>query len=268
MDARRMAYRRIGSGPTIVLVHGIPGHAGGWAEVEAHLARSFDVITVDLLGFGDSEGWRSPSIDEVGPHAQAVGLAALLDGLEVDDATIVGHDFGAPIAVLVAASRPERVQALVLLAGNTFPDTPVPFPLSLTAVPVIGALMSRLLFSGTSLRLMLRRGVGGGSQPPDPAGYLGDERQLRTIATIFSGALTRLADLYAPVAAALESISVPVLVGWGDQDPFFPLEQGQRTATAAGGRLHVFEGAGHYLPHERPDELAGIIAAFVAPSRR
>ena len=53
-----------------------------------------------------------------------------------------------------------------------------------------------------------------------------------------------------------------MLVGWGDRDPFFPLEQGERTAAAANARLHVFRGAGHFLPHERPAEVAREIAAF------
>lgn len=261
-----IAHRRRGSGPTVVLVHGIPGDGRCWRIVELELARSCDVITVDLLGFGESSGTPKPSIEEVGPAAQATALAALLDELGVRGATIVGHDYGAPIAVLLAGSRPELVGALVLLAGNTFPDTPIPFPLSLTTAPLIGGLVSRLLFSRPSLELMLRRGVGEGSASPEPAVYVGDDRQHRTIATIFANALTRLDELYSPVASALPSVTVPVLVGWGERDPFFPVEQGARTAAACGGTLHVFEGAGHFLPHERPEEVARLVADLVARS--
>lgn len=100
--------------------------------------------------------------------------------------------------------------------------------------------------------------------PPDGRVYLGDHGQRRTIATIFSGALTRLAELYDPVAAALQDIKIPVLVGWGDRDPFFPLAQGERTAAAAGAPLRVFPGAGHFLPHERPVEVAREIAVLAA----
>ncbi len=107
---------------------------------------------------------------------------------------------------------------------------------------------------------MLRQGTGPGSAPPDARVYLGDRRQRQTTAVIFSGALARLEELYTPVAAALEHLDVPVLVGWGDRDPFFPVEQGERTATVANGRLCLFEGAGHFLPHERPTEVARAIA--------
>lgn len=261
-----MAYRRNGDGPTVVLVHGIPARGRAWERVEALLTGSFDVVTPDLIGFGESDGPNTPTVDDVGPAAQAAALERLLDDLGVRGATVVGHDFGAPVGALLTAGRPDLVSALSILSGNTFPDTPIPFPLSLTNAPFIGGVVSRWLFSRPSLALMLRQGIGPGSTPPDAGVYLGDRRQRRTIAAIFSGALTRLDELYTPVAAALHDIAVPVLVGWGDHDPFFPVEQGERTATAADGRLHVFEGAGHFLPHERPTEVAREIADFATSS--
>ena len=263
-----MAYRREGNGPTAVLVHGIPGQGRAWQRVESVLSGSFDVVTPDLIGFGESDRPSRPTIETVGPVAQACALEKFLDEVGVRSATVVGHDFGAPVATLLASRRPDLVSALSLLSGNTFPDTPIPFPLSLAKAPVIGGFSSRLLFSGPSLAFMLRRGTGPKSAPPDAGVYLGDDGQRRTIATIFSGALTRLEEMYTPVAAALEDLDVPVLVGWGDHDPFFPVEQGERTASAAGGHLRLFEGAGHFLPHERPTELAREIADFAASLRR
>jgi pimeloyl-ACP methyl ester carboxylesterase len=263
-----MVYRRAGSGPTVVLLHGTPGQGRAWARVQAALEGAFDVVVPDLIGFGDSDRPPTPTIENVGPAAQAAGVAALLDELGAHHASVVGHDFGAPVGVLLVTMRPDLVGALSVLAGNTFPDTPIPFPLSLTTAPVVGDLFSRLLFSAPSLALMLRQGTGPGSAPPDADVYLGDRGQRRTIATIFSGALTRLAELYSPVAAALEDLEVPVLVGWGDRDPFFPLEQGERTAAAVNALLHVFHGAGHFLPHERPGEVASEIAAFATAVSR
>lgn len=257
-----MAYRRSGSGPAVVLLHGIPGQGRAWERVNAALLGSFDVVVPDLIGFGASAGPPTPTIESVGPAAQAAGVARLLDDLGVRGATLVGHDFGAPVGVLLAEARPDLVGALLLLSGNTFPDTPIPFPLSLANARVVGILASRALFSSASLRVMLNKGTGPGSPPPDPAVYLGDRRQQRTIQVVFSGALTCLAELYSPVATALQSLEMPVLVGWGDRDPFFPVEQAERTAAAAHARLRLFHGAGHFLPHERPTEVAREIAEF------
>jgi pimeloyl-ACP methyl ester carboxylesterase len=147
-----MAYRRGGSGATVVLLHGIPGQGRAWERVQAEFDGAFDVVTPDLIGFGDSHGPSRPTIESVGPAAQAARVAALLDDLDVHSATVVGHDFGAPVGVLLASARPDLVGALSLLSGNTFPDTPIPFPLSLTNAPVIGGLLSQLLFSGSRAR--------------------------------------------------------------------------------------------------------------------
>lgn len=258
-----LAYRRSGVGPPVVLVHGIPGSARGWGGVEAHLAAVADVIAPDLIGFGSSPAPRTMTADVLGPAAQASALEALLDEIGIRAAVLVGHDFGVPISTLVAARRPDQVAALFVMAGNTFPDAPIPFPLSLTTLPLIGPLAARALFSGPSLRLMLRQGTGAGSPPPDPAIHLGSPTQRAAIASIFADALARLAERYAPVEQALRSVEAPVLVGWGDRDPFFPLEQGRRTAEVAGGRLHIFPGAGHFLPHERPLEVAQQIEAII-----
>lgn len=112
--------------------------------------------------------------------------------------------------------------------------------------------------------MMLRQGS---SRPLDPAIYLGDRRQRRAIATIFAHALRELESRYAAAEAALGELEVPVLVAWGDRDPFFPLSQAERTAAAASaGRLAVYEGAGHFLPGERPGELAADLRRLVRES--
>ncbi len=101
---------------------------------------------------------------------------------------------------------------------------------------------------------MLRRGS---SRPLQTEVYLGDDAQRAAIRTIFSHALRNLSELYVATDEALGELDVPVLVGWGDRDPFFPVEQGQRTAAAAQrGRLVAYPGAGHFLPSERRDELS------------
>ena len=261
-----LAYRRQGVGHTVVLLHGIPGCADSWRAVTDALPTTLDVVVPDLLGFGASD--RPRHIDDLHARAQATALARLLDELEIRTATVIGHDFGGPVALELARQRSDLVAALGLLATNAFTDTPIPFPLSTVTLPIVGPIAGRLVFSTPSLRMMLRRGVGIDAPPPNRASYLGDRAQRQAIATIFAGSLTNLAALYGPVERQLTRPDIPVYVGWGDRDPFFDIPHGQRTAQAARTELRIYTGAGHFLPHERPAEVAADILTLTSTASR
>lgn len=255
-----LALRQSGSeGPAVVLIHGIPGSAAVWDRVAQSLAPDHRVFVPDLLGFGASP--RPRRADELWADRQATALASALDAAKVTGACIVGHDFGGPVALALSRQRPDLVRSCGLLASNTFPDTPIPLPIRAVTWPLVGSVAAGALFSGPSLALMLRRGS---SAPLKTDVYLGDDAQRAAIRTIFSHALRNLAELYIATEQALGELDVPVLVAWGDRDAFFPVEQGRRTAAAARrGRLVVYSGAGHFLPSERPDELARDIRALM-----
>lgn len=247
-----------GRGSVVVLLHGIPGSGLSWLAVAERLAETHRVLVPDLLGFGDS----SRCLDAQMLHAegQAALLSDALGALQIDRAVVVGHDFGGPVALMLLARKPSRVAGVGLLATNTFTDTPIPFPLSAVTWPLLGRIARKAVFSQASLRMMLRRGVGTPNVVLDPAGHIGDREQARAIATIFEVSLLRLAALYGPIEEALRSVAVPSFVAWGDRDPFFSIEQGRRTAGAIpGSQFELMAGAGHFLPAERPDEVAALV---------
>ncbi len=248
---------QFGSGPAVVLIHGIPGSAATWRGVAERLAVDHLVLVPDLVGFGATDG--TPSLAELRADAQAEALATALDRLSITAATVVGHDFGGPVALHLLAKRHDLVSALGLLATNAFADTAIPFPLASVTWPVIGPVASRLLFSRTSMRMLVRRMVGMPRTQLDVRSYLGDMAQTRAIRLIFTDSLTNLAERYRPLEAVLSNASVPAAVIWGDNDPFFPLAHGERTAAVLDVELRVLSGAGHALPDERPDEVATVI---------
>ena len=244
-----MAARTWGEGEPVVLVHGIPGSGRIWEPVAERLAPDFHVIAPDLLGFGGSPG--EPEPDALWADAQARALAALLDERGVDRATVVGHDFGGPVALMLAALRPELASRLVLCATNAFADTPIPLPIRAVTWPLVGGAAARLLFSGPALAAMAGREL------------VGDAREQRSTRTIFTTALREVGERYEPVERSLRSLRGPALVVWGEKDPFFAVEQGRRTADAVpDGRLALYDGCGHYVPVDAPERLAADITAF------
>lgn len=255
-----------GEGPPVLLLHGIPGSGAVWGPtVELLVEAGCQTISCDLLGFGQSV--RPESDDGLWIGAQVDALTRMLDQLAVGTVAVAGHDYGAPIAVVLADRHPERVSHLVLASGNLFCDTPIPPPLSAVSWPVAGSVVARILMSGPGLRLMLARGVARDDVRPDPRIYLGDRSQQRSIRRIFEMALRELSSRYAPVEAALGRLRQPTVVLWGDRDPFFSVEQGGRSATAIpGARLGVLGGVGHFLPTESPDAFRDALVELIQPA--
>lgn len=254
-----LSFLHGGDGPTVVLLHGVPGSAHAWEAVVERLT-GVRAIVPDLLGFGSSS-----IADDLHAEAQARAVAALLDALDITAATFVTHDFGGPVALRLLEQRPDLVSGLLLSATNAFGDTPIPFPLSTIFWPILGPMAANVIFSPTSLRMMLRTGVGTPRTNLDPAIHVGDARQARSIRTIFETSLRHLPELYGPLTDVLERIAVPTEVVWGDRDPFFTVDTAERTATTIpGAHLTVLEDAGHFLPSERPDEVVAVIGRLLA----
>ena len=253
--AGTIAVRTAGEGPTVLLVHGIPGSAGVWTEVAQGLLESgFQVLVPDLLGFGDSD--RPAGLAELWVDTQATALAHVLQAMDTTPAVVVGHDYGAPIGVTLAHRHPRLVSALVLAAGNLFTDTPIPVPLNVVTWPAIGPPASRAMFSTPMLHMILRTGVGRPRMRLDPAVHLGDPEQRQAIRTIFAAALRELGERYSDVEAALPSLEHPTTVLWGDRDPFFDVHHAERTAAAIpNATLRIVSNAGHFLPTERPTDF-------------
>ncbi|MCC6903173.1 MAG: alpha/beta hydrolase [Polyangiaceae bacterium] len=252
-------------GPTVVLLHGVPGSRRTFAEVGARLGRSFRVVVPDLLGFGDSPD--APAHFHAAEHAEVV--TGLLMKLGVDDFHLVGFDFGGPTAIRIAGELGARVRSLTVAATNMFPDTPIPPPLRLAKVPVLGWLFFRLAFGSLGLMALWLAAVGDRAAFPFGRYRLGlHGHGVRSTRRIFFSSMRDLPGLYFEVERRGRALALPSLVLWGDRDPFFPVPVGKRTAEALGAELRVLEGCGHFIPEERPAETAEAIAGLVLRSER
>ncbi|MDD3652378.1 alpha/beta fold hydrolase [Immundisolibacter sp.] len=110
IDGGRLFYRRQGRGQPLLLVHGFALDHRVWALQWPALAADFDVISVDLRGFGRS------SLPGAAPYAHHADLRALLDALGVERAHLMGHSLGGGIAASFAVAYPQRAGRLVLSA--------------------------------------------------------------------------------------------------------------------------------------------------------
>jgi len=111
-------YERQGGGFPVMLVTGLSGFASFWTDQVAAFAKSFDVVTHDHRGIGQSDATRSGfTVDRM-----AADVIGLMDALEIERAHIVGHSTGGAIAQILAIEHPKRVASIVISASWTKPD--------------------------------------------------------------------------------------------------------------------------------------------------
>jgi pimeloyl-ACP methyl ester carboxylesterase/uncharacterized membrane protein YbhN (UPF0104 family) len=249
----------------LVLLHGQPGSAADWDAVLARLPAHLHAVAKDRPGYGASQ--RSAG----GFAANAQVIVDDLDARGVDAAILVAHSWAGGAALLAARMAPQRVKAVVLLAG-VGPGS-VSIVDWLLAAPVIGPLASQVMWRWTPwiarLRLAWLRGREG--RPLDPGEHLslqvwgekhsGPEPRWRAFLTEQRALLSELAEL----EAELPSIGVPVLLLADPADQIVPIMTAQRLVSELPhARLRLISDAGHHLPRRAPGAVAEAIAAFVA----
>ena len=109
-----LAVEDVGEGPAVVLLHGFPELAYSWRhQVPALEAAGYRVITFDQRGYGESS--KPADVADYSLTALVADVVGVLDELDVDTATVVGHDWGSIVAYTTAITQPERVDGLVSL---------------------------------------------------------------------------------------------------------------------------------------------------------
>jgi pimeloyl-ACP methyl ester carboxylesterase len=255
MAGRRLTWREAGSGPALILVHGIGGHSGSWANQLADFAPSHRVIAWDAPGYGGSDPLPTTS-----PRATdyATALADLLRALNVTSAHLVGHSLGSiMIAELCRAGR-FRPDGLVFLQPVTGTGT-LPAPERETIRQARIADMKSLgprEFALQRGRLILSKAT------PQPAV---DEAMAVMTAVPEAGYLAAWDMMCAEDLFALLDPKHRTSIVCGSDDPVSPPKTGEAIAARIpGAQFHCLDGVGHYASIEAPDRLNEILRAFVA----
>ncbi len=115
-----LTITRTGNGPPLVLVHGYFGGAGHWTAEIAHFRDRYDVIAVNLAGFGDSAHLAAP--ESISDHAALVWGA--LNGLDIGPAALLGHSMGGMVVQEMTAQAPARVAKLILYGTGPVGNLP------------------------------------------------------------------------------------------------------------------------------------------------
>jgi len=259
IDGYRVHFVEQGTGPAMVLVHGFAGQTASYAQLMPLLAQDYRVIAVDLKGFGYSERDAAAGLSQ---SDQVAMLRALLGKLGVARATFVGHSMGGAVVQRLAATCPEMVQALVLIASvasdERFPHGPLAALILRPFLPVLANVVATRLLDGLFYdRSVLTQEMR--EEYVRPAHIKGS----------MAGLLAMMRDSRddPPIDAA--AITKPVLLLYAAHDRVVPLSVAQRVRERIPqARLVVIDRAAHMLLAERPRECADAILSFLSEAAR
>ncbi|MGH2830140.1 MAG: alpha/beta fold hydrolase [Actinomycetota bacterium] len=254
LGRRSIAYDDTGSGPAVVLLHGLLMDRSMWdAQVEA-LRGDNRVVTIDAPGHGDTDPV------EVGYDFQdwAGEVWSVLDAAGVEDAVIGGQSMGGWTALRCAAARPGRVLGLLLIDTSAQPENPV-------TLPQYEAFLQVALTDGVNedLANVLLAILFSQEFAASPAADPWRKKFVASDPARFH-AMTRAVLDRPDVSHLLDVVKVPALVVHGDEDAAIAMDRAEQLATAFGVPLHRIPGAGHASPHERPEIVTPILRDFLA----
>ena len=261
----KRAYRIAGSGPAILLIHGIGDNSTTWNTVQTELAQRFTVIAPDLLGHGRSDKPRA----DYSVAAYANGMRDLLSVLGIERATIVGHSLGGGVAMQFAYQFPQLVERLILVsAGGVTKD--VNFVLRCASLPIGSEALALLRLPLVLPALQMAGRVAGmtlGRDLPNVLRIL-DDLPEPTASAAFSRTLRAVVDWRGQIVTMLDRCylteAVPVQIIWGTKDVVLPIRHAWMAhAAMPGSRLEIFEGAGHFPFHEDPARFIDVVERFI-----
>jgi pimeloyl-ACP methyl ester carboxylesterase len=264
VDDLTLAYRELGSGDPVLLLHGWPTSSYLWRDVMPPIAEQNRVLAVDLPGFGGSD---KPLGVRYGFELFEHALDGFLATLGIDRIGLAVHDLGGPVGLHWAVHRPERVRKLALLNTLVYPEFSEAVLQFITACTTPE--LRDQLTSPAGLEAAMRLGVA------DQASLT--EESLAAVREPFQSEDSRraLADAgvglepegFAEIARLLPALRMPVRVIYGERDQILPdiretVERVQRDVPQA--EVTGLPQCGHFLQEEAPAEIGSLLARFFA----
>ncbi|MBB6306046.1 alpha/beta fold hydrolase [Xanthobacter tagetidis] len=252
-NGERIAFRRAGAGPAVLLIHSLGTHGGLWAGTLTALADRFSLVAMDCRGHGGSTNRTGFSVEAVAQDARA-----LMEHLGYERFHVAGISMGGLMAVRLAASAPDRVASLVLAGAYAGVGAAGPPRLAAT----------RALLADTSM------GAFGAAYAADTLLPASPEVARALVAEAIAGMSaddyldTLAAILTADVSALLPSIAAPALVLTGQEDRRAPVEAGRRLSEdLPQGSFEVMPGAGHLALLDQPASFNRRLLDFFTQAR-
>jgi len=273
--AGKLAYLDYGSGPVLVLLHGVPTSSWLYRKMLPELQKDFRVIAVDLLGYGSSDKPKSEAGNYL-PSSQARYVQELLSNLNINQYSLLFHDMGGLVAWelidqdLTTEAANRSIENIVLLntiiskQGFDYPK----IKKGMMARQMAQAFSNRL--SSAAILDMTFKNMGLSSESElsegECFGYVQPMREGadQALYDFFTGFDQTMFDGLEKKINGLSKFTGKALVLWGEKDKVLTtaqLPQLKKSLTLSEQSIHIFADNAHFLPEEVPDALVSKIVA-------
>ncbi len=264
IDGLSCRYLRAGSGPALLLVHGLMGYSFSWRHTIPVLAAQATVYAIDLPGTGFSD--RSADLD-CSLAASAKRLLKFMDQAGMASCDLLGTSHGGALAMMAATFAPQRVRRLILVAPANPWSTYARLLIPCLSNPAVAPLFLQLFPRLRILQEFYFRRLFGDTRRIRPGTLEGYAASLHTPGSFEYGlsVLRTWKQDMKDLQAAIPSIAhIPTLLIWGDRDVAVePASAYKLQAQFQNCRLLMWEGVGHLPYEEVPEEFNRAVAGFL-----
>lgn len=272
IHGHRRAFVKAGSGPAVLLLHGLACDHTTWDPVIELLARRYTVIAPDLLGHGASDKPRADYT--LGGYAN--GMRDLLTVLGIDKVTVVGHSFGGGVAMQFSYQFPERTERVMLVSAGGLGREVTPL-IKLIQAPGWEGVMWFLTRPGLRhvITGSMRAASGSHSKYTRDLGEAAaivdswhDRRTRFAIRHLVRAVIDWKGQIVSMQDRAYLSEAVPVAVVWGRDDQVIPVRHSNNIAALApAARVEVLPKSGHFPHKDHPDRFVRLLDRFIKETK-
>jgi pimeloyl-ACP methyl ester carboxylesterase len=257
----RVRYIDVGAGPAVVLLHGFASSLETWAAVIPALEKTHRVIALDLRGFG----WTDRPEADYSPQGQAELVLEVLDHLGVDRAAVVGHSWGASVALALTLRAPARVTRLALYDAWAY-ESQLPSFFVWARLSGVGETLFSMYYREQAERRLALAFHDKRHVTPEliDAVYKAMERP----GTVAAALATVRGQRFTEVERRYREIDKPTLILWGREDRVSALAMGERLQRdLRQAQLRTYARCGHFPMLEAASESTGDLVQFLSGER-
>jgi pimeloyl-ACP methyl ester carboxylesterase len=260
VDTRSLVRHRAGAGEPLVLLHGVGESAVGWRPVQEALSREYDVLALDLPGFGDSASLPADALPNAVALADAVERE--MDQLGIGDFHVAGYSLGGRVSLELATRG--RIRSVVAIAPDGL-GTPLE-RVHLAAALMTGRMMAAVLAPVATLMTASRVGrslfFAMERSRPWKLSWQDARQLLRDFATASAYEKTVLASMF-DIPTGLERVVCPVLIMQGTADLLTTMQSPRFLPFVPHAQFRWLYGLGHVPISDDPELVTRLILDFL-----